>query len=31
MESRTFTAIENHKRHWDALSTEAVRSILVRG
>ena len=29
MESRTLATIENHKRHWDALSTEAVRSILV--
>jgi peptide deformylase len=31
MVSRSLTTLENHKRHWDALSIEAVRSILVPG
>jgi peptide deformylase len=30
MELRTFMTIDNHKRHWDALPVDAVRSILVR-
>jgi peptide deformylase len=29
MQARSFSTIENHKRHWDGLSLEELRSILV--